>query len=423
MTNILLFAIGGNNWSNFIESNSNPSTVADMERIFRSFLNVFSHASVGWLIFSMLCFLLCGLYLERKVGSIRFVVLTLVIAFFSATATATNFLSVEWSGFSVAAYGLFGYIVAGYIFSTWRDRQRQYNQIFNIIYDSIAGVIIFCIILVTGFSKGNIIHNIGHSSAFLLGAVLWLSIRFFFFDWKKKGDKNKKAWYTRNYFFACTITLGITIILLYAIGGSNWQSFVHVSGEPEWGRSLYFNPTIRASLNAFAHLNPAHVFFNVTGLFVCGIYLERKTGSLKLCLMILSLVFFTSIVSVTSTFNAVHWIGFSGVLYLLYSYVIVDYIFAFKLSKKYLKEIIFGAVVLVCIYLGMSFDSSLAFVWYPYSLIFHEGHLFGFVAGLGLRIAVQTIKSCKKNSCQTLNFQIDVPFLAPNDDDSAPSEN
>ena len=411
LINILIFVIGGSNWSSFVSPNPYLSTVADPERIVRSFLNVFSHASAGWLIFSILCLLVCGFFLERKVGSVRFVLLVLAIAFFSAAAVTANFLSAEWSGFSVAAFGLFGYIAAGDMFSTWRDRQKQDNKTINIIFDVTAGLIIGGIIIVSFFG-GEYIHNIGHYSALSAGAVFWIAIRIFFLKRKEKrgGDgelkpscavendkltaetENKKEnVFTKNCFFVCTITLVAAIILLYATGGNDWPHFVHVRGDIGWNEAFYFNPTIRAFLNAFAHLNTTHVFFNVTGLFVCGLYLERKTGSIKLLIMILALVFFTSIVSVASTLNAVYWIGFSGVLYLLYAYVTVDYIFSFRFSKKHLKEVIFGTVVLLCIYIGMSFDGTLSFVWYPYSLIFHEAHLAGFVAGLGLGVIVQIV--------------------------------
>jgi len=386
LLNILSFAFGGNIFS---AADATPSTAANFDLIIRSFLNVFCHGSLGSLLFSILCFLICGLYLERKLGSVKFALLVFALSFFGAMTTAANYFSVGWQGFSVAIYALFAYILIDFIFS--KDR------LFWFLLPFMCVAICF---------NGGLLFNLGHYSGFLAGIVFGLTMQFF--------ARRKTKILSKNFFYMGTTVAILINVLLYAAGGKVWQNFVEVGAiHPGWNSYLYLNPTVRAFLNAFSHLNWVHVAFNMSGLLVCGMYLERKIGSGNLVLMILSLTFFTAIVSVASMFNAVHWIGFSGVLYLLFAYVIIDFLFSFQKNKRNRNDIIIGAAALLFIYINMSFDAR-SFVWYPHALIFHEGHLFGFLAGLALGVAVQVINLMESRCSRIIYNHLDPANNLPN---------
>ncbi|MCL2751863.1 MAG: rhomboid family intramembrane serine protease [Firmicutes bacterium] len=444
MINVLLFLFGGSDWPDFVQASENPSAGADFYRLVRSFLNVFTHGSVGALLYAVFCFSACGLFLERKLGSVKWTALVLTLAFLTSAATAANSFSVRWSGFSIVVYGLFGYIVTDYsasllsgrknrreslireqtghshrhyeersdeaisseslqkslIFEEFRQRLRLPRRAFRSPRNdnAIFGAVLIALIYIAmcfdggaffGYPRG-LLYNLGHTAGFVTGLVSGLTMQIFGLNFKEK----KPVWLTKNVFFAGTALILSINILLFALGGKDWPHFVAAGGQADFGSLLYIHPTLRGFLNAFAHLNWAHVLSNMIGFVVCGFYLEKKTGSANLFLMILAIAYFTAVVSVASTFTAAYWLGFSGILFLLYAYVIVDFLFSLRKIRKNRQKIITGVAVVVFIYVNMSYRGT-AFVWYPYNLIFHEGHLFGFLAGLALGLAVGVIKLVK----------------------------
>lgn len=218
-------------------------------------------------------------------------------------------------------------------------------------------------------------------------------------------DNKNSSLFAWNCYFIGTFLIVLINILLFANGGSNWilpgnnNSIFSIDNAHHWTDIFYFNPVIRAFCSSFAHFNWQHTLLNMLCFFVCGLYLERKTGSIKFILLIFAMALFTS--AVTSTNNlSVNWMGFSGVNFGLYAYIIVEYIFSFQKIKKDKFNLIFGAIVLALIYLAMCFDGgtdSFGFRWYPYDLIHNLGHYSGALAGLILGLTVQIAKLNKKH--------------------------
>ena len=208
-----------------------------------------------------------------------------------------------------------------------------------------------------------------------------------FFD-----DKCKKVkWWNRNYFYAGTITVIVVNILLFAFLGNNFESVVQPDMGHHWHDGFYFLPTIRAFLNAFSHSDWQHVLLNMLCFSFAGFYLERKMGTFGLLGFVVVGAYFSAI-AVTTNDLSVYYHGFSGVLYLSYAFVIVDYIFSFKKDRKNKTNIILGAIVLVAIYITMCYSDSLGtfpFTWYPIDLITNLGHGSSFVVGIVLALVIQ----------------------------------
>ena len=102
------------------------------------------------------------------------------------------------------------------------------------------------------------------------------------------SPKKRLAWYSRNYFYIATVAVVVTNIALYACLGNSW-TFAFGISPVDWTNSFDFEHILRCFLNNFSHANWQHVLLNMLCFFVAGLYLERKTGSLDLLGLVLSL--------------------------------------------------------------------------------------------------------------------------------------
>ena len=208
-------------------------------------------------------------------------------------------------------------------------------------------------------------------------------------------DKNKEVkWWNRNYFYAGTIAIVLLNILLFAFAGNNWESSYPVDDGHHWGDTLYFRPTIREFLNAFSHSSWQHVLLNMMSFAIVGLYIERKKGTFGILLYVLFGAYFGGIACTTNDLS-IWYHGFSGVNYLLYAIVIVDYFFSLRKETRNKTNIIMGAIILVYIYCAMcwySESTGIPFTWYPYDLMTNIGHYSSFVVGLVLGLIMQTTR-------------------------------
>lgn len=207
------------------------------------------------------------------------------------------------------------------------------------------------------------------------------------------NDKTKKVtWKNRNYLFLGTILIIVLNIVLFAVLGNDWVGkFEDNITAGGLNSQINFNNLIIAFLNSFSHANWQHVLLNMLCLFICGLYLERKMGSFKFFFFTFILAFFTSI-AITANSMLFTWHGFSGVNYALFFYIIVDYIFSFRKERRSKGNIIFGAIILILIYLAMSFINvagEFAITWYPIHLVSNIAHYTSALVGLLLGIVLQ----------------------------------
>ena len=222
-----------------------------------------------------------------------------------------------------------------------------------------------------------------------------------FFD-----DKNKKlTWWNRNYFYVGTIVIILINVFLFLVLGNSWEDgIISVDQFGHWGDPFYLNSTIASFLNAFSHANLQHVLLNMLCFSVCGIYLERKTGTFG----IFGLVIFSAFISgiaVTCNDLSVSWHGFSGVNYFLYAYIIFDFLFCLKKEKKNKSNIILGSIVLLFIYVAMCFSegvSGFGFKIYPYDLIYNMGHYSSFLIGCVMALFKNIVEITAEKSTKRL---------------------
>ena len=202
-------------------------------------------------------------------------------------------------------------------------------------------------------------------------------------------DKSKKLTVlNRNYFFAVTVFIVLLNIIVYAVHGPNTGEF---SVRPNWGR-FSVNNLFQALVNSYSHANWQHTLLNMLCFFIAGIYIERKKGSLQFLLFMVIMSLFTAFATCANDLS-LWWHGFSGINYGLYGYIFVEYVFTLcQKEKRYLFNIVFGAIVVGLIYFAMCFcggTERVAFEWYPYDLLHNLGHASGISAGFVLGLYEQ----------------------------------
>ena len=207
------------------------------------------------------------------------------------------------------------------------------------------------------------------------------------------NDNGKsKTWFSKNYFWIGTFAVVVTCILLFLFGGNRWNPMTMRTGG--WSDGLNFNGLFYGFFHSFGHANLQHTLLNMLCFLVVGIYLERKTGTIKLLLLVIAFAFLSTGI-IAALDGGVGSIGYSGVNFTFYFYIIVDYIALLCMKNKRNKpSIIFGAVIIVLIYLAMCFNggtSSFGFEWYPYDLMHNKGHTGGAFTGIIVGLIVQLI--------------------------------
>lgn len=175
LINVIIFATCGRdtgdisvrpNWGRFSVNN-----------LMQTVLNTFTHFNWQHTLLNMLCFLVAGMYLERKQGSFPFLLFMVLLIFFTGFASAANDISLSWKGFSGANYGLYGYIVIEYIFMLFQKRKRD---LVNIVSGAAVLGLIYLAMCFNGGTSTigfewfpyDLLHNLGHASGFFAGIVL-----------------------------------------------------------------------------------------------------------------------------------------------------------------------------------------------------------------------------------------------------------
>ncbi len=188
VTNILLFNFLGNNFAGDIGGEHVWNGVFDLNNLLRSFLNVFVHGDWQHVLLNMLCFSVCGFYIERKVGTFNFILMVLGFAFLAGNITTSARNSINHYGASGLVYFCYAYVIVDYIFSFFRKDTKNKT---NTILGAIIIVLIFFAMCWTGnapyyfiYYPYDLIFNAAHHSSFIAGIIVTLMI--------KLGQLNKK---------------------------------------------------------------------------------------------------------------------------------------------------------------------------------------------------------------------------------------
>lgn len=173
--NIILYAVRGSDTGDFSVDPVWGSF--SVNNLFQALVNSYSHLNWQHVLLNMLCFLIAGIYLERKKGSLPFLLFMALMSLFTAFASGTNDVSLAWRGFSGINYGLYGYMAVEYIFTLLQRRKRD---IINIVAGAaMLGLIYFAMCFNGGTSSVgfdwypyDLLHNLAHASGFVAGLVL-----------------------------------------------------------------------------------------------------------------------------------------------------------------------------------------------------------------------------------------------------------
>lgn len=222
------------------------------------------------------------------------------------------------------------------------------------------------------------------------------------FKFLNNGKTDVKApW--RNWFFATTVAIVLLNVILYAALGGEWHQ---VSGNYDamyghWHDTLFFTNLLQTFLSAFSHANWQHTLLNMLCFAVCGIYLERKLGSVKLFGLVMCFAFFGGCATAAND-NSISFHGFSGVNYAIYAYVLVDYLFCVlpRDGAKSKVDIISGGVMLALIYWAACFNGGVerfSFSWYPYDAMTNLGHYTSYFVGLIISVFLCTTRYVTEN--------------------------
>lgn len=219
-------------------------------------------------------------------------------------------------------------------------------------------------------------------------------------------DKNKKlSWYSRNYLFLGTLTIITLNILLFALLGNYFTD--GIGGQHIWYGKLDLSNIFRVFLNAFEHSNWQHVLLNMLCFSFCGLYIERKTGTFNFLLLVLGLTFIEGAFSAAGSYS-VEFHGASGLVYICYAYILIDYIFSFHKYKRNKTNTILGAIIIALMYLAMCFDGGtdgFSFKPYPYDLLSNLGHYSAFFAGIIVSLIIQVVQLKYLNNSTPVEFE------------------
>lgn len=175
LLNIIVYAVHGSDtgdfkvrpvWGSFSVNN-----------LFQSLVDSYTHGNWQHCLLNMLCFFIAGMYLERKKGSLKFLLFMVIMSLFTAFASCTNDISIGAIGFSAVNYGLYGYIIIEYIFVLLQKAKRN---LFNIVSGAVVLALIYFAMCFSGgtvrvtfeWYPYDLLHNLGHASGFVTGLVL-----------------------------------------------------------------------------------------------------------------------------------------------------------------------------------------------------------------------------------------------------------
>lgn len=183
--NISLFAFLGNNYARNLGIGGPYvwNGVFDISNLLRSFIDVFDHGYWLHVIFNMATFLVCGIYIERKVGTFKFVLMILGFAFLAGNMTTAARNTVNHYGASGLIYFCYAYIIIDFIFALFKEKRNKTNLILGIIilvliygfmiinYNNSTGIVTFT------WYPHDLLYNAAHYSSFFAGIIVTLMIK------------------------------------------------------------------------------------------------------------------------------------------------------------------------------------------------------------------------------------------------------
>ena len=193
--------------------------------------------------------------------------------------------------------------------------------------------------------------------------------------------------FNKNYFWTVSFIYILLNICLYAIFKHNnilWSLI-----DTKWQNFNGIKDLIISIGNLYTHTSWAHVLRNMFAFSISALYIERKIGSLKFLGLILLLSIFAS--PMVSMYVGLKWAGSSVIYFAVWGYVIIDYIFYMFKKDKHKTNIILGAIVISCKYIGSCLTENIigTNIFLPIQLLYNAGHYFGFIVGILISLIIQ----------------------------------
>lgn len=184
LINLIVQACGSDlNWFHMLMiENSSWNSVLSFKNLWLNFVSAFMHLSWQHTLLNMICFLICGAWLERRKGTFPLLGLVVLMAFVTENVVSGNSLSLTSFGYSAVNYGFYAYAMIDYIVLLCKKETRTK---LNVISGAILmGFIYFAACFSGGTSAvsfewypNDFMHNMGHYSGFLAGAFLGLAVQ------------------------------------------------------------------------------------------------------------------------------------------------------------------------------------------------------------------------------------------------------
>lgn len=191
---ITLHACLGNYWTSHIgpyEQDSRGFMIYKGSRMI-IFLNCFAHANWQHCLLNMLCFFICGCWLERREGSLKFFVILLATIIITSLAVAGGW-NTRWAGYSGVNYGLYAYTIVDFLFSLQKSKRDK----FNFIGGSVMMALIYFSMCFNGgverigfvWYPYDLFSNRGHYASFLVILPVAIILQgFYYLKSKNKFD-------------------------------------------------------------------------------------------------------------------------------------------------------------------------------------------------------------------------------------------
>lgn len=165
------------NWQAW--KNGAPLSCSNLAKLF---VGSFLHLNWQHCLLNMLCFLICGAWLERRKGTLPLLGLVFVLAWISAAFLGGNKLTTSGVGYSGVNYAFYAYAIIDYCFLFLRKSTRTK---FNIISGAVLIALIYFAACFAGGTRSvtfqwypyDFMNNIAHYSGFLGGAILAVTIQ------------------------------------------------------------------------------------------------------------------------------------------------------------------------------------------------------------------------------------------------------
>ena len=187
--NITLFAIFKNNNVLWKLEQTKWKVFNGIKEWIISIGNLYTHNDWAHVLRNMFAFSFSAFYIERKMGSLNFLGLLLILSMLSAPLVSM-YVGLKWAGSSVIYFAVWGYVIIDYLFSLGKNVRSKTNLI-------IGGVVIACKYIGSCLTNNivgtnilipiHLIYNAGHYFGFIVGILISLLIQIVSLQLKKNN--------------------------------------------------------------------------------------------------------------------------------------------------------------------------------------------------------------------------------------------